>query len=220
MRAADVGVYLARVGGRRSSADIWYAQIGDRGDDVTRITRDCLSGEEQFRAAAFRSREASERYVLTRALVRMVLSERLKAAPGDLQLGRTDAGKPTIHGVHFNLSHSGDLIMLALNEQQDVGVDVERRRAVPRVDALVRRWLTAEERADLEEEMIGGVERSESFLRVWSRKEARLKALGVGIAGAHAARAHEIECITLEPYFAQLPPSRDADGYVGALAFA
>lgn len=220
MRAADVGVFLATVVGRRSSAEIWYAQISERGHDVARIASDCLSREEQSRVAAYRSREAAERYVLTRALVRLVLSERLQAAPADLRLGRTDAGKPTVHGLHFNLSHSGDLIVLAINERQDVGVDVERRRLVERVDALVHRWLTAEERSDLAKEIADGVEQSESFLRVWSRKEARLKALGVGISGAQTARAHDVECVTLEPHFEKLRPSRDANGYVGALAFA
>jgi 4'-phosphopantetheinyl transferase len=220
MRAADVAVFLTRVAGRRSSADIWYAQLGNHGDEVGSIARDCLSLDEQARVGQYRSREVAERYVMSRAMVRMVLSERLKAAPADLRLGRTDAGKPTIQGLHFNLSHSGDLIVLAVNERQDVGVDIERRRDVKRVDALVRRWLTVAEREDLEREMARGVERSESFLRVWSQKEARLKAIGVGIAGAQTARVQEIECVTLEPYFSQLPASRDANGYVGAIAFA
>jgi 4'-phosphopantetheinyl transferase len=220
MRAGDIAVFLTRVAGRRSSADIWYTRIGDHGDDVGSIARGCLSLEEQARAEQYRSREAAERYVMTRALVRMVLSERLKAVPAELRLGRTDAGKPTIQGLHFNLSHSGDLILLAVDEDQDIGVDIERRRPLERVDALVRRWLTAAERHDLEKEMARGVERSESFLRVWSQKEARLKALGVGIAGAQSARVQEIECMTLEPYFSQFPSSRDANGYVGAIAFA
>jgi phosphopantetheinyl transferase len=57
----------------------------------------------------------------------MVLSERLKAAPADLRLGRTDAGKPTIQGLHFNVSHSGDLILLGARTLEGLNLRVEPR---------------------------------------------------------------------------------------------
>jgi 4'-phosphopantetheinyl transferase len=187
---------------------------------VDRFSRDCLSEEERARLTQYRSRDAAERYVVTRSLVRTVLSDRLGIAARELRVSRTDMGKPVVAaGVHFNVSHSGDLILLALSDQRAVGVDVERKREVQRVQAMVKRWLTARERADLDRLVQRGATPSDAFLRVWSLKEAGLKALGVGISGSAGAPIHTIDA---QPLDALLDPlSRDDDeGYVGAVAFA
>jgi len=220
MRATDVGTHLGSVSGRAASADLWYAQVGDHATDVARFTEDCLSADERARVASYRSREAAERYVITRSLARTVLGERLGARARDLVLGRTDGGKPTTRGIHFNISHSGDLILVAISAERDVGVDVERRRPVERVEALVARWFTPAERADLARLTASGLEQSDAFLQVWSIKEARLKALGVGISGAPTARVESLDVVSLRSLFESLPRGRDERGYVGALAFA
>jgi 4'-phosphopantetheinyl transferase len=152
--------------------------------------------------------------------VRIVLGEHLGEDPRAVRVSRTDTGKPTAERVHFNVSHSGDLVLVAVSDQRAVGVDVERRRAVERVTALVERWLTAEERRDLER--IRGVagDESEAFLRVWSLKEARLKALGVGISGAAGAGLETVEAQPLDSLLDALAHRPGEAGYVGAVAFA
>lgn len=168
----------------------------------------------------YRSRDAAERYVVTRSLVRTVLSGRLGVAPRDVRVSRTDTGKPVVaEGIHFNVSHSGDLIVLALSEARPIGVDVERRRPVERVDALTLRWLSEGERADLGRLVQAGASPSDAFLRVWSLKEAKLKALGVGIVGAAGAPLETIDARPLDGLLAALA-NRGGDGYVGAVAFA
>jgi 4'-phosphopantetheinyl transferase len=88
---------------------------------------------------------------VTRALVRSVLSERLGIAAPAIRVSRTDTGKPIVtEGVHFNVSHSGDLVLLAVSDDQPVGVDIERKRPVLKVNALTQRWLSDRERANLE----------------------------------------------------------------------
>jgi 4'-phosphopantetheinyl transferase len=202
-------------------ADVWFAWVGDHARDVDRFSRDYLSREERSRLDAYRSREAAERYVVTRSLVRLVLSDRLGMSARDIRVSRTDTGKPVIaEGIHFNVSHSGDLILLALSEQRDVGVDVERRRQVERVDALVQRWLTAAEREELDRLARDGADASDAFLRIWSLKEARLKALGVGISGAAGAELHKVDVLSLDALLDSVIGGRDDRGYVGALAFA
>jgi len=219
MRASDVGGRLGSVAGRSAKAELWYARVGDHASQVDQLRDDCLSSEEQQRYSRYRSRDAAERYVVTRSLVRLALSERLDVDPRALALGRTEMGKPTVRGLHFNLSHSGELIVLAICDDRDVGVDIERRRRVERVEALEARWLTAAERSSLDAARNSGADSSDAFLRIWSMKEARLKALGVGISGATSGIAEDLEAISLDETLARIPPSQDKQGYVGALAF-
>jgi 4'-phosphopantetheinyl transferase len=179
-----------------------------------------LSDEERDRLIVYRTRELAERYVVTRSLVRIVLSDRLGVAARELQVSRTDTGKPVITGgIHFNVSHSGDLILLALSERRAVGVDVERRREVQRVQSLRNRWLGESERAQMDRLVAHGARESDAFLRIWSLKEARLKALGVGISGASGVALDSIDAQPLDALLDALTPSRD-EGYVGAIAFA
>ena len=224
MRVDQVARHLGKVeSGTRGAADIWSAEVGEHVGALDRYSAELLSRSERERLQSYRSRAAAERYVLTRALVRLVLAERLDMAPAAVPVGRTDAGKPIVTGgVHFNVSHSGDLILLAVSGDRDLGVDIERQRDVARVSALIARWLTPVERAEVARLVEQGATTSGAFLRVWSFKEARLKALGVGISGQGRATA-ELERIEVSSLDALLESVRGSDGaaaYVGALAFA
>ncbi|MEX2151897.1 MAG: 4'-phosphopantetheinyl transferase superfamily protein [Gemmatimonadaceae bacterium] len=221
IRSSDVGERLGTVDVAGAVADLWFAWVGDHAGDVERFSRDHLSDNERARLGTYRSRDAAERYVVTRSLVRIVLGDRLGIPAREIGVSRTDTGKPVVaEGVHFNVSHSGDLVLLALSDTRAIGVDVERRRDVARVESLTQRWLTDDERRDLQRLRATGVTESEAFLRVWSLKEARLKALGVGIAGAFAARVHSVDALPLDSLLDSLLGQHYDQGYVGAVAFA
>lgn len=214
-----VGTFAGSARSATATADLWVARVGEHLADVEAFGRTLLSADEQRRLAAYRSRESAERYVVTRALVRVVLGERLGVSPCDVEISHTDRGKPVLaQSLQFNVSHSGDLILLAVSDDRAVGVDVERRRDVERVQALVARWLTPDERAQVDRIAASGLAVSEAFLRVWSLKEARLKALGVGIAGAAGARVDQVDAVPLDEVLE--PLSSDDRGFVGAVAFA
>ncbi|MGH7678157.1 MAG: 4'-phosphopantetheinyl transferase family protein, partial [Gemmatimonadaceae bacterium] len=137
------------------------------------------------------------------------------------RVSRTDTGKPVItEGVHFNLTHSGDLILLALTSDRAIGVDVERRRPVTKVHALTDRWLSETERRHFDGLRALGESDSDAFLRVWSLKEAQLKALGVGISGASSANLAGVEVLPLDGLLDRLDGPHAGQGYVGAVAFA
>lgn len=216
----DVGTHLGSVAARATgSADIWLARVGDHVRDVDRYSRDYLSADERDHLGRYRSRASAERYVVTRSLVRLVLGSRLGMAPRDVTLTRTGRGKPLTESLHFNVSHSGDVILLAVSADRAVGIDVERRRDVERVDALVARWLTAVERTAVADHVLRGLAVSDAFLRVWSLKEARLKALGVGIAGAADAPVDAVDALPLDHLLDSIAEP-GGGGYVGAVAFA
>ena len=217
---SDVGRRIGRVHAPSSgAADVWFARVGEHAGDVDRYSRAYLSDEERAKLGRYRSRESAERYVVTRSLVRLVLGERLGASPRDVAVGHTDRGKPVIADLHFNVSHSGDLIVLAISDDRAIGIDVERRRQVERVQALIDRWLTSNEQADVASWVERGAAVSDAFLRVWSLKEARLKALGVGIAGAADAAADLVDAVPLDDLLDPIVKTGE-QGYVGAVAFA
>jgi 4'-phosphopantetheinyl transferase len=129
--------------------------------------------DEAERARRFRDPRDGRRFLARRAALRRVL----RAAAG-----RDDVvyeGKPRLVGspVHFNLSSSGDRALIAVCDAP-CGVDVERRRVIPDAQDVAEGLFTPGERAALAELGDGY---ALGFLRVWTRKEAFVKALGLGL---------------------------------------
>ncbi|MFE1872537.1 4'-phosphopantetheinyl transferase family protein [Streptomyces sp. NPDC059496] len=150
-----------------------------------------LHPAERERMARFGSRTRVAEYVTSRAAVRRTLSLLLAVAPRSVELGRLrcpccgdpEHGPPTLlHPVTpwwISISHTAGLGLLAVSGAP-VGVDVERMRDVPAED-LSSVVFTASEREFLLAAP-PGQERVTAFLRVWTRKEATLKAVGIGIS--------------------------------------
>jgi len=215
----SVGVRLGAVRADGAAADVWFAWVHEHSEAVGSLASTVLSSGERARMDQYRNLDAAARYVITRSLVRGVLGERLAIAPQDVDVRVTDLGKPVLSDdLHFNVSHSGDLIMLAVSGDRAVGIDVERRRPVQRVSALIARWLTPSEQGEVKKLRATGLDESDAFLRVWSAKEARLKAVGVGISGATTADLSKVVAVSLTELLSSA--GRNSDGYVGAVAFA
>ena len=213
-----VGARIGAVRATGGTADVWCAWVSDHAAMVDSLSSTLLSDGERSKMLSYRNLDAAARYVITRSLVRAVLGELLRVSPRDVDVRVTDLGKPILaEDLHFNVSHSGDLITLAVSQDRAVGIDVERRREVQRVSALITRWLTPPEREEVAALARSGLDESDAFLRVWSVKEAKLKALGVGISGATAADVSKVVAAPLDDI---LSHRADGSGYVGAVAFA
>lgn len=117
------------------------------------------------------------------------LSRVLDLPPHALPITRDAQGRPhfiaPLHHLETGWSHSGEALLLALGEDVELGVDVERLRPRPRAMELAQRFYHPEETAwllSLEDENV----RTLAFLRLWCAKEAVLKAHGQGISfGLH-----------------------------------
>ena len=145
-----------------------------------------LDRAEQERAARFRRPEDRVRFLVGRAALRQVLGTWLDCDPAALRFRYGPHGKPVLDGSeqanpHFNLAHSGNLILLAFHPSRRVGVDVERLRPGLDWQPIARRILPAAAVSRLES--LPPEQGDAAFLEAWCRLEARLKASGEGLAG-------------------------------------
>lgn len=143
---------------------------------------DALSADERSRAAAIVVPAVRRRFVRARATLRRILAGETGRAPHALAIDYGAHGKPRLPdhpGLHFNLSHSGGLAVIATSTIGEVGIDLEALRPRPGLLPVARRFFAAHE-ADAVE-ACDGEARSRAFLRLWTRKEAVLKASGRGI---------------------------------------
>jgi 4'-phosphopantetheinyl transferase len=126
-----------------------------------------------------RAERAGPRWAIARAGLRALLGRALDADPAALVID--DAGKPRLEPpapLRFNLSHSGDVALIALATEREVGVDVEEVKRRRDADRLAGRTMLAAERAAIDE----AGDRDVAFHRHWVAKEAFAKATGRGIA--------------------------------------
>ncbi|GAA2466202.1 4'-phosphopantetheinyl transferase family protein [Streptomyces mauvecolor] len=169
-------------------AHAWWWRTGDGPIDPADLA--LLSKDERDRAARFVHVRTAVGYVAARAASRRILSELLDVAPAEIGLGRRPCpgcGDP-LHGppavlhpdspLWISISHTDGCGMLAV-ARVPVGVDVEVVREFP-IEELAPSTLTESERRVVLGAP-GGDARTQAFLRCWTRKEAVLKAVGVGI---------------------------------------
>jgi 4'-phosphopantetheinyl transferase len=141
-----------------------------------------LAADESDRADRYRHEPSRQQYVQARATLRALLGRYLGAPPAGLHFTHSAQGKPALPGggLHFNVSHTHGLALIAVTREGEVGVDVERVRNHPTHLDLAARYFTPAEAAALRRLPAGASE--EAFFHVWTRKEAFLKAVGLGLA--------------------------------------
>jgi 4'-phosphopantetheinyl transferase len=159
------------------------------------------------------ARSAEKRSVVSHVALRLVLGELTGTAPESLRFerhcghcGGDGHGKPHLAGhrdLDFSLSHSGELALIAVARGRRVGADVERVRPRTDVLAIARGSLSVRERRAIESLGTDGARRAE-FFRCWTRKEAYLKGIGVGLAGGldtdpEAAQGWQAESLLAPP---------------------
>jgi len=144
-----------------------------------------LSPDERGRANRFHFDVDRKRSVLGRGLLRLLLGHILRRPAGHLQFECNEFGKPRLIAgqgppLHFNLSHSGDLVLVAITIGREVGIDVEKIRLDFAVEEVAAQTFSAKEcklLASLTTEA-----RYRAFFSCWTRKEAYLKARGTGLS--------------------------------------
>lgn len=160
-----------------SSIDVCYIDL----DADQRNGNDDLHPNEIQLAFRLRDPQKQRRRLAAYRFVRKTLADRLAKDPSSLKIRRDAMGKPYLEGhpLHFNLSHSGHLAALALCKDHPVGIDLELLSPARDLSALVARYFSAAEQRAWE----ALPERAQiyGFYKCWTRKEAYLKARGLGL---------------------------------------
>lgn len=172
------------VGVKAAGVDVWCLQL-TAGESVHEFAQ-LLSPAERERAACFRAEMHRRKFELARGVLRWLLGRYLDREPRDLEFEYGTHGKPFVNttrnsaqGLRFNVAHSGDMALYAMSPLE-VGIDIEQTRPLPDLMSIARRFLSAAEATELAR--LTGDAKSRGFHHCWARKEAYIKALGVGLS--------------------------------------
>jgi len=146
--------------------------------------RSLLDHAEQARADAFLSPDHRADYIVAHAALRTVLARNLGVPPASLSIDAKHGAKPALiapaaSALRFNLSHSGGAVLIALAYGREVGVDVEWQRPIHELDAIARTVMSITELEAWSRLPPAG--QFTAFYHLWTRKEAYLKAIGLGL---------------------------------------
>ncbi len=152
-----------------------------------------LSEDERKRSDRYKFLSDKNKFIIARGMLRIILSQYLDIQPDLIKFDYTDRGKPTTltplpplprgEGeklLSFNLSHSQQLAVYAISLNQSLGIDLEYLGKSVDCEPIAKRFFTQKEY-----ECITGLnerEKKEAFFRLWTKKEAYLKAIAQGIA--------------------------------------
>ncbi len=161
--------------------DVWRARL-NLPDASRKLLEATLSANETQRAARFHFSADRNRFIAAHGFLRHALTQYRHCKPNQLNFSLNYYGKPALqdHSLEFNLSHSDDFALVAVTRERKVGVDVERIRQGISSYVIARQYFSKSEVAELE--ALPLEKREVAFFTCWTRKEAYIKAQGVGLS--------------------------------------
>ena len=191
-----------------NDVETWLIELDAGSADFPQPSRAVLSVDEAARADRFHFDRHRRRFVVTRGALRVLLSRHLGIDPAEVCFGYGPAGKPFVKApekggaLFFNVTHAENFAVVGITRAGEIGVDLERVRVLPDWEQVARATFTPER-----VEALRACEEARSpemFFRAWTREEALVKALGVGLGADRTARdaaGWRVQTITLPPAF-------------------
>jgi len=142
-----------------------------------------LSSDEQKKAERYRFEKNTRQYIQARGILRELLGEYLNCSPRRIEFDYNTYDKPTLKPqskLKFNVSHSGQMALLAFNWGDEIGVDIEDSTREIEIDVVAKHFFSPNEVTTLTALPLS--EQQTTFFNCWTRKEAIIKALGTGLA--------------------------------------
>jgi len=161
---------------------LWAITLDPDGAHVDCLAQ-LLSKSERERAGRFLFSRDQRHYILRHGFLRWLLGQHLACAPKTIHFATGPHGKPRLAGdpaLHFNLSQSGGMALIGLSRESELGVDIESTLLNRNEDAIVHKVFTRREAAAYFHVPVS--QRPVVFFNCWTRKEAVVKARGVGMS--------------------------------------
>jgi 4'-phosphopantetheinyl transferase len=159
---------------------VWIVPVDVPADTAARC-RDVLDDGERARAAAFGVPRDRQRFTVAHGALRILAGHELKTRPTALAWTPGRYGKPELappwSGLHTSLSHSGDMIAVAVSTGRPVGIDIQRLVPGLEVAGLSARFFPPDEAGYVAAAREASA-RADRFAQLWTRKEAVVKAAG------------------------------------------
>lgn len=174
---ADTNPYF-----KSSRADIWIIEASELAG-FDQFLCELLTPDEMVRYQRFACRQIAATWLAARASLRFLLARYLSLPVKSFAVKTEENGKPYVenrYNLAFNLSHSGNIAVIALADRP-VGIDVEQLTRKVDSDAVLQRFFSPLEQSS--HAQYSQLDPAHTFFRGWTRKEAVLKATGEGIAG-------------------------------------
>jgi 4'-phosphopantetheinyl transferase len=208
----------------RNTVELLFVSINVTLSDLARLLA-VLTSAEADRAARFHHDADRRRNIVGRAVLRHLLSRHFGVEPQAFRFELRENGKPFLpqSEIHFNVSHSGEVVAIAL-AVNELRVDIEAKHRIPEIAAIAGRFFSKDEA----ERVCAATDTTAEFFRIWTMKEAVVKASGQGLG-------LPLDCFTVpssppapRPVISvSLPPTAAdwfvvetevQDGYYGAVA--
>lgn len=163
---------------------VWWTPVNLPADEVRRL-QCLLSADELERAARFCFPRDRQRFTVARGVLRSLLGHYTRQRPEQLRFSYGPYGKPALAQppdsapLSFNLSHAGELAIFAFAWRRALGVDIAQIDPAVATMEIAARFFAPDEYAQIC--ALPQAERSVAFFRGWARKEAYIKARGVGL---------------------------------------
>lgn len=144
-----------------------------------------LSPEEQQRALRYKFAQHQRRFTAARGRLRIILSRYIAESPDKIRFVYNAFGKPQLDNkihptLEFNASDSNEMALFAISTAEPVGVDLECMQKEIEAEAIAERFFSAAEIQQLQ--ALPVAEKIAGFFKIWTRKEAFIKALGQGLS--------------------------------------
>jgi 4'-phosphopantetheinyl transferase len=161
--------------------DVWRGGLSLSADTLARLASR-LSDDETLKAQGFKFPYLRDRYIAARGMLRETLAGYLAVEPAALKFVSGPYGKPALidEALHFNISHTADSLLIAVANFADIGIDIEAVKLQRNLDSLAERCFSEREYQGWYE--LPGELQAGAFYRLWTKKEAFVKAVGRGIA--------------------------------------
>lgn len=195
MRGLPASCFESRPDGRE--VGVWWLRVDDIDASCHARWYAMLDARERERARRFFFDHDRLEFVACHALLRSKLSTFAGGSPCDWKFSSDTFGKPQVSpeqklpDLQFNISHTRGLVAVAITWEAEVGIDVEVIKSFPDQQDIADRYFAASEVELLLKTPL--LERPRAFARLWTLKEAYLKATGLGLNAQLETFAFQLE---------------------------